>query len=119
MLGILHWGFGKTSERIWSTYRSWLVMAPIGMAVVFAGRVPTIVGVTLLASSVSRNLRALPALYRDWWMTGAVYAGILAVGDRLVHTASAGRRTRHGLVRILCRGSGFCDRADFARPDFA
>ncbi len=50
------------------------------MAVIFAGRVPTIIGVTFWRFSDSRNLRALPELYRDWWMTGAAYAGIVTVG---------------------------------------
>src|SRR5205807_10128379 len=49
VLGILHWGFRKDLGSIWSTYRSWLVLAPVGMAAIFAGRVPTIIGVTLLA----------------------------------------------------------------------
>ena len=45
VLGILHFGFKKNLGSIWSTYRSWLIMAPVGLAAVFAGRIPTIVGV--------------------------------------------------------------------------
>ena len=31
-LGVLHLGFRKNLGSIWSTYRSWLIMAPVGMA---------------------------------------------------------------------------------------
>jgi phosphatidate cytidylyltransferase len=79
-LGVLHWGFRKDLGSIWSTYRSWLVMAPIGLAVVFAGRIPTILGVTVLAIFGFKEFARASGLYRDWWMTGAVYAGIVAAG---------------------------------------
>ena len=49
VLAILSWGFNKDLGSIWTTYRSWLVIAPIGLAVVFAGRIPTIIGINLLA----------------------------------------------------------------------
>jgi phosphatidate cytidylyltransferase len=80
VLAILHWGFRKNLGSIWSTYRSWLVMAPVGLAAVFAGRVPTILGITLLALFGFKEFARASGLYRDWWMTGAVYAGILTVG---------------------------------------
>lgn len=80
VLGILHWGFRKELGSIWSTYRSWLIMAPVGLAAVFAGRVPTIIGVTLLAIFGFKEFARASGLYRDWWMTGAVYAGIITVG---------------------------------------
>ena len=37
ILGFLHWGLRKDLGSIWKTYRSWLVMASIGLLVVFAG----------------------------------------------------------------------------------
>jgi len=80
ILGFLHWGLGKDLGAIWKTYRSWLVMASIGLLVVFAGRVPVIVGVTLLSIFGFKEFARTSGLYRDWWMTGAVYAGIVAVG---------------------------------------
>lgn len=80
VLGVLHFGLKKNLGSIWSTYRSWLVMAPVGLATVFAGRVPTIVGVTLLAIVGFKEFARASGLYRDWWMTGAVYAGIITVG---------------------------------------
>ena len=80
VLGFLHWGLKRELGSIWSTYRSWLVLAPVGLAAVFAGRVPTIVGVTLLAIFGFKEFARASGLYRDWWMTGAVYLGIVAVG---------------------------------------
>jgi phosphatidate cytidylyltransferase len=80
VLGIVHWGFKKDVGSIWSTYRSWLVLAPIGLAAIFAGRVSTIIGITLLAIFGFKEFARASGLYRDWWMTGAVYAGIVTVG---------------------------------------
>ena len=80
ILGFLRWGLKKELGSIWKTYRSWLVMASIGLLVIFAGRVPVIVGVTLLSIFGFKEFARSSGLYRDWWMTGAVYAGIVAVG---------------------------------------
>jgi phosphatidate cytidylyltransferase len=55
-------------------------MAPLALALIFAGRVPFIVGITLLALFGFKEFARASGLYRDWWMTGAVYAGITAVG---------------------------------------
>src|SRR3954465_4323872 len=80
VLAFLHLALKKELGPIWATYRSWLIMAPIALAIVFAGRVPTILGVTLLAIFGFKEFARASGLYRDWWMTGAVYAGIVAVG---------------------------------------
>jgi phosphatidate cytidylyltransferase len=80
VLAFLRWGLKKEIESIWRTYCSWLIMAPIGLLVVFAGRIPTIAGVTLLAIFAFKEFARASGLYRDWWMTGAVYAGIATVG---------------------------------------
>src|SRR5437879_8420259 len=55
-------------------------MAGIGLTVFFLGRMPTIVGVTLLAIYAFKAFARTSVLCRDWWMTGAVYAGIITVG---------------------------------------
>ena len=80
VLGFLSWGLKKELGPIWKTYRSWLVMAAIGLLVVFAGRMAVIGGVTLLSIFGFKEFARASGLYRDWWMTGAVYAGIFAVG---------------------------------------
>ena len=73
---VLHRQLGS----IWDTYRSWWIMASFALTAVFAGRVACIVGVTLLAVFGFKEFARASGLYRDWWMTGAVYAGILGVG---------------------------------------
>ena len=60
MLGFLRLGLKKEFGAMWETYRSWLIMAPLGLAVVFAGRVPVIVGVTLLAIFGFKEFARLP-----------------------------------------------------------
>src|SRR5205823_8142022 len=49
LLALLKWGLKKEISSMWRTYCSWLIMAPLALVVVFAGRIPTILGVTLLA----------------------------------------------------------------------
>jgi phosphatidate cytidylyltransferase len=78
-LGILTYGFKREMRGIWRTYVGWLFMVPIILAVVFAGREATIVGITLLALIGFKEFARATGLYDDWWMTGAVYLGIMAV----------------------------------------
>ena len=80
VLGLVQILARKQIAPIWQTYRAWLVMAPLALAVIFAGRVPFIIGVTLLAIFGFKEFARASGLYRDWWMTGAVYAGIVTVG---------------------------------------
>jgi phosphatidate cytidylyltransferase len=80
VLGFLGWGLKKELGPIWQTYRSWLVMAAIGLLVIFAGRMAVIGGVALLSILGFKEFARVSGLSRDWWMTGAVYAGIVAVG---------------------------------------
>ena len=80
ILTILKWGLKKPVDSIWTTYKSWLYMAPILLGCVFAGRVPAIIFFCLLASFGFKEFARATGLYRDWWMTGAVYCGIVAVG---------------------------------------
>ena len=79
-LGFLRVVLKKDTASMFRTYWSWIFMAGIGLIVVFLGRIPTIVGVTLLAIYAFKEFARASGLYRDWWMTGAVYAGIVTVG---------------------------------------
>jgi phosphatidate cytidylyltransferase len=80
ILGFLRWGLRKDVASIWTTYCSWLFMVPLIGGVLCAGRVPTIVGFTVLALFGFKEYARATGLYRDWWMTGAVYLGIIVVG---------------------------------------
>src|SRR5437763_8676003 len=80
VLAFLRFISKKESASMFKTYWSWIFMAGIGLIVVFLGRIPTIVGVTFLAIYAFKEFARASGLYRDWWMTGAVYAGIVTVG---------------------------------------
>ena len=80
VLGFLKVILKKEIASMWKTYCSWLVIAVIGFTVVFLGRVATIAGISLLAIFAFKEFARASGLYRDWWMTGAVYLGIVAVG---------------------------------------
>jgi phosphatidate cytidylyltransferase len=80
ILGFLRFALKKETTAMFKTYWSWIFMAGIGLIVVFLGRIPTIIGVTLLAIYAFKEFARASGLYRDWWMTGAVYAGIVTVG---------------------------------------
>src|SRR5690349_10128383 len=80
VLALLRFILKKETEKLFRTYWSWIMMAGIGLIVVFLGRIPTILGVTLLAIFGFKEFARASGLYRDWWMTGAVYAGIITVG---------------------------------------
>ncbi len=62
---------------VWKTYRSWLWMAPLAALAIFAGRVPFIIGVTVVSLLACKEFAQVSGLGRDRWMTGAIYAGIL------------------------------------------
>ena len=79
-LGFLRVVLKKHTASMFRTYWSWIFMAGIGLIVVFLGRISTIVGVTLLAIYAFKEFARASGLYRDWWITGAVYAGIVTVG---------------------------------------
>ena len=80
VLGFLRFVLKKETASMFKTYCSWILIAGIGFIVVFLGRIPTIVGVTLLAIYAFKEFAHASGLYRDSWMTGAVYAGIVTVG---------------------------------------
>lgn len=79
LLVVLTYAFGVRLGAVWSTYRSWLVMIPIVLAVLVVGRVATILGVAVAATFAFREFARATGLCRDRWITGAVHAGIIAV----------------------------------------
>jgi len=80
VLGFLRFVLEKDTAPMFKTYWSWILIAGIGFFVVFLGRIPTIFGVTLVALYAFREFAHASGLYRDSWMTGAAYAGIVTVG---------------------------------------
>jgi phosphatidate cytidylyltransferase len=80
VLGFLRLVLKRDTTPMFETYWSWILIAGFGFIVVFLGRIPTIVGVNLVAIYAFKEFAHASGLYRDSWMTGAVYAGIVAVG---------------------------------------
>ena len=94
VLGFLRFALKKETASMFTTYWSWIVIAGISFVVVFLGRVPTIVGVTLIAICAFKEFAYASGLYRDSWMTRAAYAGIIAVG--IASLISDPRGEEHG-----------------------
>ena len=102
VLVILTYGFNRQMRGVWRTYVGWLFMVPIILAVVFAGREATIVGITLLALVGFKEFARATGLYDDWWMTGAVYLGIMAVAaSSLVDDPLLNRPGWYGIFMTL------------------
>jgi phosphatidate cytidylyltransferase len=91
VLALLQFVFQIEQGSVWKTYRSWLWMAPLAALVIFAGRAPFIIGVTVLAILAFKEFAIVSGLVRDRWMTGVVCAGIVMVGiAALTRTSLAG-----------------------------
>jgi phosphatidate cytidylyltransferase len=85
-LAFLAWGLKKDVRSIWTTYKAWLIMAPVILGCIFAGRVTTIFFFCLLSALGFKEFARATGLYRDWWTVGVVYLGIAALGiTSLVH----------------------------------
>jgi len=96
VLTLRKWGLRKDVHSLWLTYRSWLVMAPLILVCVFGGRVVVIVFICLLGGFGFKEFARATGLYGDWWMTGAVYLGIVAVGVTSLISQPQGEEPRHG-----------------------
>jgi hypothetical protein len=107
VLGFLRFVLKKETASMFKTYWSWILIAGIGFVVVLLGRIPTIVGVTLVAIYAFKEFAHASGLYRDSWMTGAVYAGIvLSESPRYFRIRMAKNRARAGMDSLsLCRRS--------------
>jgi phosphatidate cytidylyltransferase len=88
----LRWVFGRNVTHAWQSYSSWLVMGPLVLGGIFAGREAAIVLLALLAIFAFREYARATGLLRQRLMTGVVYLGIIALGvialvnDPLLHT---------------------------------
>ena len=79
LLLFLTYGCGRRLGSVWRTYRSWLVMIPIVLVILVAGRITIIVSVAVAASFAFGEYARATRLNEDRWITSAVYVGIVAV----------------------------------------
>ncbi len=80
VIGGLRWGLGRNVKHAWQAYCGWLIMAPLVLGALFLGRMAAIVFFTVLAIFGCKEFARATGLYRDWFMTGGVYLGIIAGG---------------------------------------
>jgi phosphatidate cytidylyltransferase len=80
VLATLRWGLHKNVEHAWKSYCAWLVMVPLILGVIFLGRVASIVFFTTVGIFGFKEFARATGLYRDWYMTGAVYLAIIVTG---------------------------------------
>src|SRR2546430_13042520 len=71
-LGFLRVVLKRDTVSMFRTYWSWIFMAGVGLFFVFFGRIPTIVGGTLLAIYAFKEFARASGLYRDSWVTGEI-----------------------------------------------
>jgi phosphatidate cytidylyltransferase len=92
----------RNVTHAWQSYTSWLVMIPLVLIGIFAGRVPLIVLLSLLAIFAFKEFARATGLYRDWLMTGVVYLGIAAMGlVSAIYDPLLGEPGWYGLFAIL------------------
>lgn len=102
MLAFLRFALGKEVSHAWKAYRGWLIMIPLVFTALYFGRETTIIFFTLLAIGAFTEFARATGLYRDWWMTGVVVLGIVAVGVvSLVNTPHTNIRGWYGMLMAL------------------
>jgi phosphatidate cytidylyltransferase len=79
VIAFFQWGLHKPMRSVWLTYKGWLIMVPIVTVAGLLGRWAVIVGAALLSIFGFKEFARATGLYRDWWMTGAVYLAIVAL----------------------------------------
>ncbi len=101
-LAVLRWGLGRDVGHAGRSYFGWLVLVPLGLGAIFLGRESAIVFFTLVAIFGFKEFARATGLYADWYMTGAVYLAIVAVGlTCLVADPGDGRPGWYGLFIAL------------------
>lgn len=64
---------------LWSRYKSWLVLAPLMIAPLAAGRLPAILGVAVLGALCYREFARATGLFREHLVSGVVALGGLLI----------------------------------------
>lgn len=93
---------GKQVAHALDSYKGWLVMVPLIVGTILLGRIAVIGAVGLLAVFGFREFARATGLYRDWWFTGAVFAGIAALAAAtLVTDPRLGTQGWYGIYMSL------------------
>jgi phosphatidate cytidylyltransferase len=93
---------GRNCRALWATYRGWLVIAPLLLVTILAGRAPVIVVLTAISCFAFKEFARATGLYRDWVVCGAAYAMIVAAGVvTLVDNPNHGGEGWYGLFMTM------------------
>jgi len=99
---VLRGRFGSPLDHAWRAYLGWLILVPLGLGAIFLGRGTTIFFFTVIAIFGFKEFARATGLYADWYMTGSVYLGIIAVGvTTLVADPFLDRPGWYGLFIVL------------------
>jgi len=79
VLAFVQYGLKKELGSIWATFRSWIVMALIGLLTVFFGRIAVILGVAVLSVLAFREFARVSGLAADAALVATVYVGIIVL----------------------------------------
>ena len=102
ILTFLRLGFKMNTQSLWLTYKGWLIMVPLILGCLLLGRAVTLIFFTTVAVFGFKEFARATGLYRDWWMTGAVYVSIVGVGIVcLVTDPNNGRAGWYGLFMTM------------------
>lgn len=116
ILSFVQYGLKIELGSIWATYRSWIVMAAVGLLVVWAGRAAVIVGVTVLSILAFREFARVSGLTRDRWLTNVVYATIVIVGLASLMAHPRGAEPGSGWYRFFAAVPAFAITAILVIP---
>jgi phosphatidate cytidylyltransferase len=79
LIVLLKFVLKKNAEHAWKSFRGWLIMIPLVIGAVLLGREATILFLGLCAIGGFTEYARATGLYRDWLITGLVYAGLVGI----------------------------------------
>jgi len=80
LLAFLQIAFRVSLGKVWQTWRAWLWMGPLAAFMIFAGRLPFLLGVVAVALLGFREFARVSGLARDPWLVAVIALGITGVG---------------------------------------
>lgn len=102
LLGILRRFLKKEADSILNTYKGWLIMAPVALGCIFAGRIAIIIFITIIAMTGLKEFSRATGLYQDWWFMSAIYFGTAAAGlISVISDPATGTTGWYGLFMAL------------------
>lgn len=64
------------ADKIWTAYKPWLIMAPLGFLAVGLGGKFFILALFILSIMCVKEFARATGLYEDWWFMSVIYGGV-------------------------------------------